>query len=422
MIYINEYKYKIGENIINKSSNITIIDRKTEIVKQKSNNTKSGFTNTYIKYYRYKCNNCGWDCSDAYDKKLRYFEKYWISEYGLYYGKHGCSVCNGNSFTSPKINSICSDLKYQWMINYFQGNTYEEKVNEVSKYQPFSNKKYNFICPLCGRSKIKQINKLNTNHSLGCICSDGISYPNKFSYALFEQLPIDKYDREYSPDWANGYKFDNYFELNGKKYIVEMDGGVGHGNRKFKSKEKDLKGKEIDLIKDQLAKDQGITVIRIDCKISDVDYIKNNIKKSLLSELFDLDINWRYCDEFATKNLVKEVCEFYNANSDMQNYKIAEIFKLNKSTIGHYLRKGNKFGWCSYDYIQKNIDTIRKQGNNNGIKTKIIKNGEIIGVYNSASEIEKISLKEFGVKLWQTQISLCCKTHKKHKGFYFEYA
>ena len=50
------------------------------------------------------------------------------------------------------------------------------------------------------------------------------------------------------------------------------------------------------------------------------------------------------------------------------------------------------------------------------------KDGKVLGIYNSASEIQRISLSEFGVMLWQTQISLCCKTHKKHKGFYFEYA
>ena len=402
---------------------MTITDRKYELKTIKSNNTKSGYTNTKIKYYKYKCNKCGWDCSDVYDKDGNYFDEYWVNEYSLYNGNHGCALCDGTSLTSPKINSICSYPKYMWMIDYFQGDTYEEKFKEASKYTPLSNRKYKFICPLCGKYKIKQINKLNANHSLGCICSDGISYPNKFAYALFEQLPVDKYRREYSPDWANGYIYDNYFEFNNKKYIVEMDGDLGHGNRKYKSKEKDIIGKHIDIIKDNLAKNKDITIIRIDCKLSNVDYIKNSITQSSLCKIFNLDIvDWGYCDEFATKNLIRQVCQFYNNNPNMPNYKIAEEFKLNKLTIGRYLLTGDKFGWCNYDYVQKNYENAHKQGICNGIKTKVIKDGKVLGIYNSASEIQRISLSEFGVMLWQTQISLCCKTHKKHKGFYFEYA
>ena len=164
-------------------------------------------------------------------------------------------------------------------------------------------------------------------------------------------------------------------------------------------------------------------IIKQDWLTVDLDYIKNSITQSPLCKIFNLDIvDWGYCDEFATKNLIRQVCQFYNNNPNMPNYKIAEEFKLNKLTIGRYLLTGNKFGWCNYDYVQKNYENAHKQGICNGIKTKVIKDGKVLGIYNSASEIQRISLSEFGVMLWQTQISLCCKTHKKHKGFYFEYA
>ena len=107
---------------------MTITDRKYELKTIKSNNTKSGYTNTKIKYYKYKC---GWDCSDVYDKDGNYFDEYWVNEYSLYNGNHGCALCDGTSLTSPKINSICSYPKYMWMIDYFQGDTYEEKFKEA---------------------------------------------------------------------------------------------------------------------------------------------------------------------------------------------------------------------------------------------------------------------------------------------------
>ena len=37
---------------------------------------------------------------------------------------------------------------------------------------------------------------------------------------------------------------------------------------------------------------------------------------------------------------------------------------------------------------------------------EVIKDGKVLGIYKSASEVQRISLSEFGVMLWQTQISL----------------
>ena len=62
---------------------------------------------------------------------------------------------------------------------------------------------------------------------------------------------------------------------------------------------------------------------------------------------------------------------------------------------------------------------IQKQSN----KTEVIKDGKSLGVFNSASEIDRISLKIFGVKLHQSVISKICKEgHGEHKGFKFKYA
>lgn len=56
--------------------------------------------------------------------------------------------------------------------------------------------------------------------------------------------------------------YDIYFEKDGKNYIIEMDGGLGHGNRTYtksdRSKEELL---DIDKIKDILAREHDIEVI-----------------------------------------------------------------------------------------------------------------------------------------------------------------
>ena len=58
-----------------------------------------------------------------------------------------------------------------------------------------------------------------------------------------------------------------------------MDGGIGHGKLKFNSKEKDVEGLERDRYKDILAKEHDIEVIRINCDVSSVDFIKESILK-----------------------------------------------------------------------------------------------------------------------------------------------
>ena len=129
-------------------------------------------------------------------------------------------------------------------------------------------------------------------------CSDKISYPNKFLRAFLEQLPVENIQFEYSPKWARPYRYDGYCEYKDLKIIIEMDGGLGHGNHKYKSSEIDIGGKQRDLIKDQLAEINGITLVRIDCINSNFEYIKTNILTSLLNNIFDLNqIDWEICEK-----------------------------------------------------------------------------------------------------------------------------
>lgn len=82
---------------------------------------------------------------------------------------------------------------------------------------------------------------------------------------------------------------------------------------------------------------------------SNKDYIKHSIKNSELSTIFDLEnVNWDYCDIFATKNLVKIVCDYYNQNQIVPS-KLCHIFGLSETTIVKYLKIGEKFGWCDYN-------------------------------------------------------------------------
>jgi predicted RNA-binding Zn-ribbon protein involved in translation (DUF1610 family) len=178
--------------------------------------------------------------------------------------------------------------------------------NDGYKYSKASYKKVDFVCPNCGNEINKQISEVYS-YGLACkMCSDGVSYPNKFGRAFLCQLPINNLSCEYSPDWARPYFYDNYFQYKGIDYILEMDGGF-HYLESGLSNVSLAERKKIDALKDSLAIQNNMTIIRIDCLKSDKEYILNNICNSELKDIFDLSIvDWDLCDKKAQKSLVKE--------------------------------------------------------------------------------------------------------------------
>ena len=165
-----------------------------------------------------------------------------------------------------------------------------------------SNDKIQIICPNCGKNREVQISDIYGNKSNGCSCGDGVSYNEKFIISLLDQLNI-KYKKEYKTEWSNNRRYDFYFEYNDKKYIVECNGEQHYKQTTRKGdKIRTLQEEqENDRLKEQLALNNGIEYIIIDCRYSELNWIKDNILKSKLSEIFDLinNINWIKCEEFA---------------------------------------------------------------------------------------------------------------------------
>lgn len=316
------YKYDIGEKISYENKGFIILSRRYEYTEN----------NKLKKYYKCKCLICNY-----------------ISEKEEGLVEHLC--CDACGIKSKKVIAGYNDIPTTnpWMVDYFQGGYDEAKL-----YRANSNMKMYMKCPYCNKVSNRELspNQIYTNGGMWCSCLDGISYPNKFSYALLSQLCVENVIHEYSPDWAKLYKYDNYFEYNGEKYILEMDGNLGHGNTKW-GNVKDIEGKIRDNKKDELAKQNDIEVIRIDCKKSKFIYIKNNIINSKLSELFDLSyIDWDECNKQATKNIVYEVCNYHKDNPDISPPNIAKLFKIAHITVINYLKKGVELGWCKYNKTQ----------------------------------------------------------------------
>lgn len=402
----SEFKIELGTIFKDKKRDLTVIDRRN--IKDSNGKVR--------KFYKYRCNKCGFECGEHY-KNGEYKEEHWINEGHLLRGA-GC-ICCENKIIVPDINSIVAKEETHWMIQYFKGG-----YDEAKMYSRGSNKKINFICPDCGIIKDKELHiySVFNNKSIGCSCGDGFTYPNKFMFNLLEQLDIN-FETEYNPDWIKPKKYDFYIEsLN---LIIEMDGGLGHGKKTHSKSNKTVEETlDIDIYKDNKAKEHGIEVIRIDADESDMEYLKNEILESKLLDIFDLkNIDWLKCEEFALKNIVKEVCEYWkNKKYDETTIDLACIFKLNRATIIDYLKKGTKLKWCEYNAKEEMMKALNMGFKFKSKKIEVFKNGISYGIYPSITFLSNNSECILGEKVSHNNISLICRDKKdSYNNFTFKY-
>ena len=321
-----------------------------------------------------------------------------------------CPVCEYGKYTrivTKEENSIA-------ITNPYIASLFVNK-EETYMYKEHSNKKVHFKCPDCGYIDYKYINQVTKDNNVRCpVCSDGISYPNKFIFNMLLQIKetLDYLENEYYPEWCvyelNGDihrgKYDIYFEYKNKKYIVEMDGGLGHGNKTFNSKERDTIGLQKDYIKDKLALEHGIEVIRIDANygVNDkYEYIKNNVLQSELSNVLDLTaIDFDKVNINSLNSLFIKAVEMWN-NGALTS-EIAKQCNLNITTISSYLNKANNYSLCNYN----GTEGIRRASANPVI---CLNNGKI---YNSGLEAKN----DIGVD----GVYDCCKEKTFSCGSDFE--
>jgi hypothetical protein len=394
----DEFKIEINITIKDDRRDLNVISREYRYDKNNIQNKK---------WYKYHCNKCGYEG--------------WMVE-GDLIKDHGCRCCCHNpQIIIENINSIVADEETYWMVKYFQGGYEEAKL-----YSKCSTTRINPICPDCGRIKNESIfiYSIYMNHSIGCSCSDKQSYPNKLMFNILEQLH-NPFISEYSPKWAQPKRYDFYFELDNNKYIVEMDGGW-HNVDNLMTNQTAEESKKIDDYKDKLAKEHGVEVIRIDCQKSDLVYIKNNIIRSKLFQLFNLNnIDWKLAERFAFSNLVKLISTCKKENPNLSTYEIAKIKNLHPSTIIRYLKIGNDLGWCNYNPKEEKeksrVKAIASTIKTCSKKIEIFKEGVSLGVFSSRSELERQSEKLFGVKLQSPLIAKVLSGKRKHhRGFTFK--
>lgn len=289
----------------------------------------------------------------------------------------GCNVCAGK-----KVLNGFNDLwtTRQDVAKFLKFPEHGHKVLSGSSKEDI------FKCPECGDEVSRRIKNVCKNGYYCLKCGDGISYPEKFMSNFLDQMNID-YERQIGFEWSNRKIYDFFIpslnciiETHGKQHSISDFAQLG--GRTLEEE------KENDILKESFAKTNRIEkYITIDCRKSELEYIKNNIIFSELSNLFDLSvIDWNKCHEFACNSLVKITCDLWNSGVK-STIKISEIIKVSDVTVAKYLKQGVGLCWCDYDPKEVRVRIGKLQGGYN--KKQIVQltlDYSFVETWNSLSE------------------------------------
>ena len=142
------------------------------------------------------------------------------------------------------------------------------------------------------------------------------------------------------------------------------------------------------------------------------------MNESVLSKTFNLSsVDFNKCDEFASKNIIKEICMYYEYHKPMLSRDLSKKFNIGVSTLNSYLHKGNKLGWCNYDPKESHRYGSAYSGIRTTKKADIYKNDKLMISYDSLKEMEEKSFNDLGVKLLAARASKASKENKLYKGY-----
>lgn len=281
---------------------------------------------------------------------------------------------------------------YVFPYKYKEG----EKVNELEilehTYIINSNKKkyraYRYICNDCkyiGKAYIQEMDMKKCPK-----CGDGISYGEKFMYAILLGTGYN-FETQYTFNWSKGGKNGNGrkkydFYIPSKNCIIETH-GIQHYpecGQDFAFFQGITSNDEVknDKLKKEMALLNGILEERyiiIDCKKSEFDYIKNSIlSNSKFMKLFSIkDINREYIESITMTNFRKRAVELYKSG-----YYISEISKktkMSEKTIMRFLKKSADLYGYTYTSDKDRIENEKKE--------------EVLGLFKEGNSRKYISEK-----------------------------
>ena len=332
-------------------------------------------------------------------------------------------------------NGICDKCNSfgQWMIDN-EGNL--NSWSDSNTIDPFaigihsSTTKAWIICKNCKNEKYINIGQYVSN-GLSCQhCGDGMPSTEKFMSSMLRQLNVNFIFQltKSKFSWCENYKYDFY--LTDYKIIIEMDGAF-HNKVHSKSIKTLEELKKIDKYKTEIALNNGVYVIRINCdypnEIYKFDFMKNNIVSSPLNNIFDLSkVNWNKCEKESKSSNIVKACDIYN-NITKSTTEISKIMNHPLSVIITWLTQGSNIGLCDYNpkISITNSREYAKQKCREKCNKKVEvfnKDGESLGIFESATVLCNKSEELFGVRFRIEKVSDVANGKRPHhRNYLFKY-
>lgn len=352
--------------------------------------------------YKDSKNNLIWICKNS---KCKNYNKEFIKSWHTIQQNHICSECGIDKGRKtkqiPQGNNNLLNIYPELCNKYWD---YKRNNKTPDQYYPKSNQKVYWKCNECNYCLP---NKLYINNVVKCglscpRCSDGISYPEKLMFNILLQLNVE-FKKEKLFNWSKNIKHNNKklcgnkiydFWIESKNCIIEMHGNHHYKQSKWKNKKAKtlIEEQENDKLKENLAKVNNIKYyVAINCNKSDLEYIKNNILKSKLNKIFNLnEINWQEAHKKSCGSKIKEVCDLWNNNTKNLS-EMRKLTGLGNWAIIDYLKKGNEIGWCQYIPGEERNKLTSQLGKKNGKPiVQLTKEGKFINEYESISEASRI--------------------------------
>ena len=328
------FKYEIGDVF----NDMHIVNRRiiTDIVT--ANKLKAKQYNHTVRQYQYVCERCGFDCRNGGYIDGNLIEEYWIREESISNNVQ-CACCRAAVIVSG-INDVATT--HPDIVKFFVDKTLS------NKYSKGSNKQIAIKCPNCGliHTSTRSINTLTYAGPPECIqCGDTISYPEKFMYFLLKQLDIDFcFHKTFA--WSENVKCINN-KLSGKKeydfYIPQFNAiiethGIHHYEECSLTQRTLKEEQENDLIKQELAIQNDVLYIVIDCRKSTKQWISQHIINSKLNGLINLDdVDWNKIHDDTLSGLKLRIINDKKSNPQKLISELSQEYGIDVSTIRRWL-------------------------------------------------------------------------------------
>lgn len=261
-----------------------------------------------------------------------------------------CKKCGDERFVFPDVllrkNGTGCFVCSMEIAKLKMRKTHDTFVDEVSQLNPHieiislytkQDEKIDVKCRICGYKHTIMAQKLLTRIYNCPICSDKISFPNRFMASILKANNID-FESEKIFDWSDNKRYDFY--IPSTSTIIEMNGEQHYRQRHPKSNWgqslEDIQ--KNDLYKEKLAKDNDIkNYIIIDAMKSLPDYIINSVLNSSIHSFVENINITEVLEKCLLQSKIINLSKLYNQGITSPT-ELGKELKLDPNTCRTYIK------------------------------------------------------------------------------------